>query len=122
MSQEFHHAEELIKHVYVHSFTDNGSGSIGGTIYNCYQCDRRYRNSIHLKVHKMVFFRLNILVISRTFNYKYFILSYTIYFVIAQAHQAKHKENEMKPYKCDMCDKRFMNTVVLTCHVRTHFG
>lgn len=47
--QGFHHAEELIKHVYVHSFTDAGLG-IGGTTYFCYQCDRRYKNPCHLKV------------------------------------------------------------------------
>ncbi|XP_050521571.1 PR domain zinc finger protein 10-like [Daktulosphaira vitifoliae] len=81
---EFTQAEELIKHVSAHSFTGGALGCVA--IYNCQQCERRYRNTNHLK-----------------------------------AHQAKHKVDELKPFKCNMCDKRFLNTVTLTCHVRTHF-
>ncbi|VVC37142.1 Hypothetical protein CINCED_3A002479 [Cinara cedri] len=77
--------EELIKHVSLHSSVEVKVTG-GQIVYNCYQCDNRYKNALHLK-----------------------------------AHQAKHKVNELKPFKCTMCTKRFLNSSGLDCHTRIHF-
>lgn len=48
-SQGFNLDEELIKHVSLHSSVEVKVTG-GQIVYNCYQCDNRYKNAVHLKV------------------------------------------------------------------------
>ncbi|XP_060877127.1 LOW QUALITY PROTEIN: PR domain zinc finger protein 10-like [Metopolophium dirhodum] len=111
-NSEFHQTEELIKHVYVHSFTDNRMG-LGGTFYNCYQCDRRYRNAIHLRSHQAKHKENELKPYKCNMCDKRFLNT-----VVLTCHVRTHFEGVI--YDCPMCRLTFVDLKSLKGHVHSH--
>ncbi|KAL5240392.1 hypothetical protein ACI65C_007802 [Semiaphis heraclei] len=111
-NSEFHQTEELIKHVYVHSFTDNRMG-IGGTFYNCYQCDRRYRIAIHLRAHQAKHKENELKPYKCNMCDKRFLNT-----VVLTCHVRTHFEGVI--YDCPMCRLTFVDLKSLKGHVYSH--
>lgn len=111
-NSEFHLNEELIKHVYVHSFTDNRMG-LGGTIYNCHQCERRYRNAMHLKSHQAKHKENDLKPYKCSMCDKRFMNT-----VVLTCHVRTHFEGVI--YDCPMCRLTFVDLKSLKGHVYSH--